>query len=396
MKFVRPLLFACLALAAGTTLAAPAPLSPSDVPFFAKPGPWGRLRCVPVYLEAADSVVAAFGAPSARTRWTLDAAQASNLPALLERCGVESNLAVTLGQPENYLIEEPYVHFFPPVADLLRIKPEARARLYAELARHPANELQVNPAFILTESIDDWYRDSPLPPELVDKIKQLAYRRGQTWAFSDLSALVHFCRSENEVRLAIKALTRTRGLCVSLELTEKSDITGLLTYWGAASPGRRKDIEPLVRTLARTGSTESLDLVHLLPALPRKLLFTYPHPQMARAGIYPDCHWTSLNFFNYSPRDHLADPRQGTALLSDAYEFVDPPFQFGDVLLLTKRDSSDVIHSCVYLADDLVFTKNGRNITAPWLIMRLDFVRRLYETESPLTIRACRLRGGPQ
>jgi hypothetical protein len=318
------------------------------------------------------------------------------LPALLARCGVDPALATALGQSGNYVIEGPDVHFFPPIEQLMAIPPEARARLYEELARHPANELQANPVFILTDSIDDWYRDSALPPHLIAKIKQLAYRRGDAWAFSDLSALVHFCRSENEVRLAVKILTRTRGLSVTLELDKTSDIPSLLTYWGANSPGRRKDIEPLIRTLARTGSTESLDISHLIPAHARKLLFTYPHTQMAREGIFPDCHWTSLNFFNYSPHEHLADSRLGTGLLSDAYEFTEPPYRFGDVLLFVKSESNDVIHSCVYLADDLVFTKNGRNITAPWLIMRLDYVRRLYETGTPLSIRSCRLRGGPQ
>jgi hypothetical protein len=32
------------------------------------------------------------------------------------------------------------------------------------------------------------------------------------------------------------------------------------------------------------------------------------------------------------------------------------------------------VHLCVYLADDLVYTKNGLNSMQPWVIMKLDDV----------------------
>jgi hypothetical protein len=37
-----------------------------------------------------------------------------------------------------------------------------------------------------------------------------------------------------------------------------------------------------------------------------------------------------------------------------------------------------VIHSAVYIADDIMFTKNGRAYAQPWLLMRLKDVVTAY------------------
>ncbi len=42
------------------------------------------------------------------------------------------------------------------------------------------------------------------------------------------------------------------------------------------------------------------------------------------------------------------------------------------------KTTGDAYHSCVHLADNLVFTKNGRNRLSPWVIMRLEDVKKVY------------------
>jgi len=37
-----------------------------------------------------------------------------------------------------------------------------------------------------------------------------------------------------------------------------------------------------------------------------------------------------------------------------------------------------VVHSAVYLADDLVFTKNGFGLAEPWMYMPLDRMMKIY------------------
>ena len=45
--------------------------------------------------------------------------------------------------------------------------------------------------------------------------------------------------------------------------------------------------------------------------------------------------------------------------------FSDP--RYGDLVFLVKANG-DIIHSCVFLADDIVYTKNGGHFTAPWML----------------------------
>ena len=42
----------------------------------------------------------------------------------------------------------------------------------------------------------------------------------------------------------------------------------------------------------------------------------------------------------------------------------------GDLLILSGGDGVP-IHAAAFVADDLYFTKNGVNLTQPWVLMRL-------------------------
>jgi hypothetical protein len=92
----------------------------------------------------------------------------------------------------------------------------------------------------------------------------------------------------------------------------------------------------------------------------------------------PDCHWTSLNYLNYEPHGYLLDSRLATSKVLEDYQAVPPPYNYGDVLFILDDATGDAFHSCVFLAEDLVFTKNGRNQMAPWIISTLDDISRIY------------------
>jgi hypothetical protein len=40
----------------------------------------------------------------------------------------------------------------------------------------------------------------------------------------------------------------------------------------------------------------------------------------------------------------------------------------------------NLVHSAVYLADNLVFTKNGKAPSQPWILMKLDAMVDRYQT----------------
>jgi hypothetical protein len=74
------------------------------------------------------------------------------------------------------------------------------------------------------------------------------------------------------------------------------------------------------------------------------------------------------------------------------YNRIEPPFEFGDVLMFLNGQGN-AIHSCVYIADDIVYTKNGENIASPWLLMKIGDVQRVYSYEGQSSIQGFRLKG---
>lgn len=345
-------------------------------PYEASEGPWGKLIGDYIYLEAPAALVENFALPSTQSRWTFQASSEAALPKLFADAGLsEDQIKPLLG---SIVREGDYVHVLPTIDFILGLPTGSRSLIYTELSKVPSNEYHVDPVLIFGTSVEEWYRTSKLRPELVQKIKQLSYIRGETIAFSDIPALLHFAQSDTEARAIFKACTRTRSLMVRLLLDKDTNVPELLSYWSFGVGIRRKDIEPIIQSIIESDTLNDLGLTHILPAQPRKLLFTYPGMDMAKNGLLPDCHWTSLNFYNFDPHQYLLDSRLATSKVLENYVPVDQPYQFGDILFFLDNATGDAFHSCVYLADTLVYTKNGRNLLSPWVLMTIDDVKKIY------------------
>ena len=112
---------------------------------------------------------------------------------------------------------------------------------------------------------------------------------------------------------------------------------------------------------------------------------------MGLKGRLPDCHWTSLNFFEEEPKDLFLDSAKASEHLLSAYVAVDPPYKFGDVLCFL--DGGEGLHTCVQVADDIVLTKNGESILAPWTFMPLKDVDDVYRRSPDTRVQGYRLKG---
>ncbi|MCW0219706.1 MAG: hypothetical protein OJI67_15385 [Prosthecobacter sp.] len=346
--------------------------------FYATPGPWGKLRCSYIYLEAPKALVNSFPLPNTRPRWTFPEVMLPTLPDFFRKAALSEAL-ITLLMDEGMMIKENgFVHIFPPLPDLEAIPPESRALIYTELSKYAPNEFCVDPVLIVGQTVREWYRTSKLRPEIVDKIEEMSYKRGETIAFSDVAAILNYAESDSEARMIFKAFTRTRSLMIKVEVDHNTDIDELVGYWTLGMGLRRKDIEPLVQSVIDTDGVEALPLSHLLPSLVRKLMYTYPGLDLAKHGMLPDCHWTSLNFFNYEPQEYLLDSRLATSSVLENFMPVEPPYKYGDVLFFLSNTTGDAFHSCVHLADGIVYTKNGRNLLSPWVLMKIEDVQKIY------------------
>jgi hypothetical protein len=61
----------------------------------------------------------------------------------------------------------------------------------------------------------------------------------------------------------------------------------------------------------------------------------------------------------------------------DHYYKTRPPYELGDILVFVDKNEN-ALHSCVFVADDIVFTKNGNNLATPWILMTLEDLSKIY------------------
>jgi len=205
----------------------------------------------------------------------------------------------------------------------------------------------------------------------------MTYYRNGLMNFADVPFLISHAKSQEEARTLHLHSSRVRTMVVRLGLKNITNLEELMGYWTTGLGLRRKQIEPLIESGIETPGVAGLDLGHLLPPLARKLLFTYPDLSMVVEGKLPDCHWTALNFFNYNPQTlYLEEVFAASGLLTD-FDMIESNYKFGDLLVFVSAEMS-AFHSCVYLAADIVYTKNGRSLFAPWIVLHLSDVMKLY------------------
>lgn len=354
-----------------------------------KPGPWGDLQYYYIYLEAPQRLVENFPMPNTITKWSFSKATVIDLKNLFAQAGLSQALQDYLLDPKHMVLEADAITVFPPLPDLTAMTPEQRSIIYKELALSDLNEFHKSPVLITSGSVDQWLGMSRLSDELIEIIRKFAYKRGSVLAFSDLSAVLNYVQTDAEAKDFFKTMTRTRSLILRMELQKTTNVQEIASYW--TGQNRNKDIEPILTSGLETEGIERMDIIHLLPSLPRRFIFGYPPMELAMMGRMPDCHWSSLNFFNYKPKEYFLDTRLATAHVLENYVKVEPPYRFGDVLMFLTPQG-DAIHSCNYIADDIVYTKNGENMISPWVLMKISDVLRIYSNESQSTIQGFRLK----
>ncbi len=375
---ICPALPALLALAlltpffarAAEASAAPAALSQ------VKAGPWGRIEYQFIYLTTPEAVLDEFPTPNPQPRWCFPDSTATAVRGLLGNTGVDDALRDRLfADPRARCDAEGVFTLFPTVADIESLKPAVRTALYRELAKSALNAFHNEPTCVPDGDVDAWLRGTGLPDHIVTLIRELAWKDGDATLFSDYRALISHAGSDGEARRWIKLLTRTRSVVAYLKVDNTDDLAAVRRYWSANY--HRKDSLPMLNATAETPGGGRLDLSHLLPPLPRRLAYAYTTPELDRTGQAPNCHWTSLNFFNYTPQNIYLDLKLAASHVLEDYERVASAPAFGDVLFFLD-EKGNAFHSVVYLAEDLVFSKNGGNTVMPWIITRLGDLKQLY------------------
>jgi hypothetical protein len=348
-------------------------------------GPWGELLVRPITISPPMEYVSRTWGELQPSVWHFPPMTGDELERLLVSFGLTGEAAAQLRNTARSAAPVPGLFVVPDAALVEGLAPDVRARIYLWLGRSavsgytdaPINFDQVSSYRFFGESIADWLA-APLSPETRRLVEPYIYRHNGFMYFADIEQVRSRITDADELQRLAKRLLRHATVLAYLRVPSETDdlaLDALAEYWGRG--GRRTDLRPLLESLRNeppvNGLRRAIDISHLLPTLVRQHLYRYPRPSVAdlERPLLANCLWTVLNFFNAEPDDRYLDPAVSMAALKSDYYLVQDNFQLGDVVAFSDR-SGNLVHVAVYLASDLLFSKNGTAPLSPWSILPLD------------------------
>jgi hypothetical protein len=360
---------------AGTNLDGTVDVEATNVP------PWGQLTLRDIDLEQPEEYVAYEITTNRTETWTFERMMPDQVRSLMQSCGLAAGeIDRALSPPLASVVNSNTV--IVPDDDLVfSLPPETRAKLYTALGHYDSNEFMRYPFYFPTDKFDAWFSDGKISEASLALLKKTVYPRGGDECFSDLEMILRLVPDEAERLRLVKALSHQSAVLMGVRIWPDTDIDKLLGYWTAPAGVRLLDIRPLLESLKRQPNGGGAGILYFLPPFARERLYTYPLPSQSGDPAM-DCHWSTMNFFNETPDDRFSDPKYTVSFLLANYYKIAAPSAYGDRIFLLDQ-KGDAIHSAVYLADDIVFTKNGDNVAQPWMLMHLKDLVAEYTSDAP-------------
>lgn len=366
-----------------------------------QPGPWGRLWYFDVLLAPSAETLEQLPAPDPHPRWVFaglsrdQLLQAADTVAMPEptRTALRALFAATAPDADGRITVE------PPLDLVLAVPSGFRAAAFPHLVGGlSVTDYAQHIPFPKGFTVDEWFDSGSLPETVRQAILRLVYPAGDRVMLSDFGALYQLLDTRPEQLSAHRAALRMPALMVLLERPNPAEVPGIAAYW---TYGRDKSVRRLLESFAADPGQRFLDIVHLLSPVERELINTYFKP--AGPDPVPSCFWTAFNFGADRPDDRfLVIPGIWTEQrelawqeLAQKYDPIPAPTRLGDIIGYRRKGEAAFDHVCVFLADDLVFTKNGFTFSSPWVISRLAGLDEQYLATPEMERLYFRRRPGP-
>jgi hypothetical protein len=347
----------------------------------ARTGKWGELTLVPIVISPPMELVFTDWGFMPRPTWFFPDANAGMVSQFLQSAGVSDADAARLRDEAHSEPRIAGVVIKPDPAWVRALTPETRARIYHMLTKSRLNVDQTLAFRYRGANPESWLGSSLISPHTRQLIEPLIYRDGGYMLFSDIELVRAEIGSDDEIRRLGKALLRQPAVIARVSVSRTADLNALVEYWGRG--GRRTEIRPLLESVAGGGANRVIEVIDLLPPFARNHLNCYPKLSAADLDkpTVVNCLWTSLNFFKQNPDDRFLDETVALKTLKDDYFIVETDFELGDIVAFLDEEGN-IFHAAVYIADDLVFSKNGISAMTPWTLMSLDDVKGYYRWRS--------------
>jgi hypothetical protein len=331
-----------------------------------KTGPWGDLSYTPFTIAAPDALLPVRAIEANGTHWFFNRYTAASFAALLQSTSLPPDQRRALLDPAVLHVRTDGVDLTPPPDLVISLPDDARAAIYQILAQSPENGSGIH--FIRKDTVADLFADSGVSPDTVNLFKRLCWEHGNYLVFAGLPAVLSRLPAYQDKLHFLKALTRQRTMLLRLRITPTTDVQALAQYWAKGSWDT--DVLTIFRSLTTIPNGSWMSILMVLPPLPTAELYNYPGISAvpsSGAPINQDSHWTSLNFFRDVPDPNFGKAEYVLRELKETYFPATGDPRYGDVVLFTRPDGT-MIHSAVYVADDICFTRNGNSATDPWML----------------------------
>jgi hypothetical protein len=347
----------------------------------ASKGRWGELTLIPIVISPPMELVFTDWGFMHRPAWFFPGVNADAAIRILQTAGVSAADAASLRQKSQFEPRINGVIVMPDPSWVRTLTPQTRAGIYNMLAKNELNSDQMQAFRFRGSNPDSWIGAGRVSARTKQLVEPLIYRDGTYMLFSDIELIRPEIGSEEELRRLGKALFRQPTVIAHLAVPKNEDLAALVEYWGRG--GRRTDIRPLLESVSEEGPDQTIDIHYLLPPFAQQHLYTYPKlsaGDLDRPSVV-NCLWTVLNFFNQEPNDRFLDGDTALRTLKEDYFVVEGDFELGDIVAFLD-EQGDLFHAAVYIADDLLFTKNGLSAMAPWTLASMEDVKGYYKWRS--------------
>lgn len=347
----------------------------------ARSGKWGELTLDPIIISPPMELVFTDWGFLPRPTWFFPGANADTMARVLQSAGVSAADVARLREQARPEPRIAGVILAPDPAWVRALDPEIRSRIYHTLARSELNVNQAQAFRYPGSDPDRWFNRNLISDHTRRLIDPLIYNDGGYMLLSDIELVRSQIDGNDELRRLGKAFFQQPTVLARLSVDRTANLDALVEYWGRG--GRRTEVRPLIESVAGSGKDQLIDIASLLPPFARNHLYCYPKLSAAdldRPAVV-NCLWTSLNFFRSTPDDRFLDAAVALKALKEDYFLVEGDFELGDIVLFLD-EKGDVFHAAVYIADNLVFSKNGISAMAPWTFITIDEVRGYYNWRS--------------
>jgi hypothetical protein len=330
-------------------------------------GDWGMLEYESIPLENYDAIEPEGVEHLRPPHWVFENFTTAQLNDLINSCNLNDWQKTALLDTNNWEKLTNGYAISPDNEFVLGLGKSAKQTLYPILARSRANYVQSHAAHFPITGFDQQLADSGLSPKKIELVRQQTYTNAGL-LYLCIDGPLQSLLGTNDFNNLARTLYTAQTWSVQLRVSPDADVNQLVKYWGRG--GREGAVRPMIESLARMPGGGTVNISFFLPPFARLRLYNYPDPVSDPVAAQEDCFYTALNFTTEQGDPRLADGEAAKRALLANYNVTTNKLQMGDIITLV--DTNNVaIHACAYVADDIVFTKEGSGLNSPWVLMKI-------------------------